>query len=144
MIHTGNFIFFTRKNFGSHREISHLKFTILRGENRDDDLLRLVFFRRFARTLALKGMQVLAHPSNLVMPYCQNAMVTRCLENRIFAVTANRIGVEKRGEDDFTFTGASQITGHDGKVLSSAPVDRTHIATVEIDVKLADNKNINV
>ncbi len=101
------------------------------------------FFPEVCRTLALKGMQVLAHPSNLVMPYCQNAMVTRCLENRIFAVTANRIGVEKRGEDDFTFTGASQITGHDGKVLSSAPVDRTHIATVEIDVKLADNKNIN-
>ncbi|PKP22494.1 MAG: acyltransferase [Bacteroidetes bacterium HGW-Bacteroidetes-21] len=100
-------------------------------------------FPEVARTLALQGMQVLAHPSNLVMPYCQAAMVTRCLENRIFAVTANRIGNEKRGDDDFTFTGASQITATDGKILSSAPVDKSHVSVVEIDVSKADHKMIN-
>jgi Predicted amidohydrolase len=100
-------------------------------------------FPEVCRTLALQGMQVLAHPSNLVMPYCQKAMVTRCLENRIFAVTANRIGTEKRGEDNFTFTGASQITATDGTILSSAPTDQTVIAVVEIDERQADNKWIN-
>jgi predicted amidohydrolase len=100
-------------------------------------------FPETCRTLALQGMQVLAHPSNLVMPYCQKAMVTRCLENRIFAVTANRIGNEKRGDDDFTFTGASQITGTDGTILSSAPVDKPHVSVVEIDEKQADDKMIN-
>lgn len=100
-------------------------------------------FPEVCRTLALQGMQVLAHPSNLVMPYCQNAMVTRCLENRVFAVTANRIGNEKRGDDDFTFTGASQITGTDGKILSFAPIDKPHVSVIEIDEKLADNKMIN-
>lgn len=100
-------------------------------------------FPEVCRTLSLKGMQVLAHPSNLVMPYCQSAMVTRCLENRVFAVTANRIGTEQRGEDNFTFTGASQITGIDGKILSSAPIDKSHAAVVEIDENLADNKMIN-
>lgn len=100
-------------------------------------------FPEVTRTLALKGMQVLAHPSNLVMPYCQSAMVTRCLENRIFAVTANRIGNEKRGKDNFTFTGASQITGHDGKIFSFAPTDKPHVSIVEIDESLANNKMIN-
>lgn len=100
-------------------------------------------FPEVSRALTLKGMQVLAHPSNLVMPYCQSAMVTRCLENRIFAVTANRIGYEQRGEDNFTFTGASQITGTDGKILSSAPTDKPYVSVVEIDETLADNKMIN-
>ena len=50
-----------------------------------------------ARSLALAGAQLIAHPSNLVMPYCPDAMVTRCLENKIFSATANRIGSENRG-----------------------------------------------
>jgi predicted amidohydrolase len=100
-------------------------------------------FPETCRTLALKGAQVIAHPSNLVMPYCQGAMVTRCLENRIFAVTANRIGTEKRGEDEFTFTGASQITAPEGKILASAPDNKVHVSVIEIDEKQADNKWIN-
>jgi len=100
-------------------------------------------FPEVCRTLALKGAQVIAHPSNLVMPYCQNAMVTRCLENRVFAVTANRIGNEKRGEDEFTFTGISQITSFDGKILSFAPENEIAVSILEIDEKQANNKMIN-
>lgn len=100
-------------------------------------------FPEVSRTLALNGAQIIAHPSNLVMPYCQQAMVTRCLENRIFAVTANRIGNEKRGKDDFTFTGGSQITSFDGKILSSAPKDKIFVDVVEIDIIKANNKMIN-
>ena len=100
-------------------------------------------FPEVCRTLALQGTQVLAHPCNLVMPYCQSAMITRCLENGIFAVTSNRIGNEKRGEDNFVFTGASQITGNDGEILFSAPIDQPHVSIVEIDEKAANNKMIN-
>lgn len=100
-------------------------------------------FPEVCRELTLQGMQVLAHPSNLVMPYCQRAMVTRCLENKIFAITANRTGIEIRGEDNFTFTGASQITAPDGEILASAPVDQSSISLVEIDATKALNKNIN-
>jgi predicted amidohydrolase len=100
-------------------------------------------FPEVCRTLALKGMQVLAHPANLVMPWCQTAMVTRCLENRIFAVTANRTGMEQRGEDKYAFTGQSQITGPDGTVLSSASPDKPHVSVIGINEKLADNKMIN-
>src|SRR3989338_3591320 len=100
-------------------------------------------FPEVSRTLALSGAQIITHPSNLVMPYCQQAMVTRCLENRVFAVTANRIGNEKRGKDNFTFTGGSQITSFDGKILSSAPKDKTSIGIVEVDIGKANNKMLN-
>ncbi len=53
------------------------------------------FFPESARTLALRGAQIIAHPSNLVLPYCQTAMFARCLENRVFAVTTNRYGAEE-------------------------------------------------
>jgi predicted amidohydrolase len=100
-------------------------------------------FPETARTLALLGADIIAHPANLVLPYCQKAMVTRCLENRVFAITSNRIGQEKRGEDDFSFTGASQITSYDGSILSSAPIDQIYVDLVDIDIKNARNKKLN-
>jgi len=100
-------------------------------------------FPEVTRTLTLKGAQIIAHPSNLVMPYCQSAMVTRCLENRVFAVTANRIGRETRGDDDFTFTGRSQITCVTGNILLSGPIAAMCANTIDIDIHHADNKSIN-
>jgi predicted amidohydrolase len=100
-------------------------------------------FPEVCRVLALEGAQVIAHPSNLVMPFCQQAMITRCLENRIFAITANRIGTELRGDDEYKFTGGSQITSYNGTILSSASIDTSCIDFVEVDVTLADNKMIN-
>lgn len=100
-------------------------------------------FPETARTLALKGADIIAHPANLVMPYCQRAMVTRCLENRLFAVTANRIGTEHRGDDKFTFTGGSQITAFNGEILSAAAADKEFIGIVDIDIQKARDKNLN-
>jgi predicted amidohydrolase len=101
------------------------------------------FFPETIRSLALLGADIIAHPANLVLPYCQNAMITRCLINRVFAVTSNRIGNEVRGEDNFTFTGGSQITSYKGEVLSSAPKEKPFVDFVEIDVKQARDKNLN-
>ena len=101
------------------------------------------FFPETIRSLALLGADIIAHPANLVLPYCQNAMTTRCLINRVFGVTSNRIGTEVRGEDNFTFTGGSQITAYNGEVLSSAPKDKPHIDFVEIDVTQSRDKNLN-
>ena len=100
-------------------------------------------FPESIRSLALLGADIIAHSANLVLPYCQNAMVNRCLENRVFGITANRIGIEKRGEDEFKFTGGSQITSFDGKVLSSAPVNDISVDIVEIDISKARNKSLN-
>ncbi len=99
-------------------------------------------FPEAARSLALLGAQVIAHPANLVLPYCQEAMKTRCLENRVFAVTANRIGRERRGEEDLVFTGMSQITGCSGEVLYRAHADTIEIKTLDIDPNTANDKRV--
>lgn len=100
-------------------------------------------FPETARSLALAGAQIIAHPSNLVMQYCQRAMYCRSVENRVFTVTANRIGTETTGGRTLTFTGASQMLSPDGETLSRAPVDRPYLAVANIDPALADSKRLN-
>jgi predicted amidohydrolase len=100
-------------------------------------------FPESARILALKGADVLCHMANLVLPYCQTAMVTRCLENRVFAITANRTGMESRGGRELHFTGASQITGPDGAILHQAGKSAEEVGSAEIDVDRARHKRLN-
>ncbi len=97
-----------------------------------------------ARLLALQGAQLLLHPANLVQPYCQDAMVTRCLENRVFAVTANRVGTDAKPDGaNITFTGRSQVVDPEGNVVARASNDETAVLTVDIDPRLADDKQVN-
>jgi|YNPNPStandDraft_1061719.scaffolds.fasta_scaffold03150_9 predicted amidohydrolase len=98
------------------------------------------FFPEAARTLALAGAQVIAHPADLMLPYCQAAMVTRCLENHVYAITANRFGTEELNGTTLTFTGASQILDITGRVLQAAPASGECVALCEIEPALADNK----
>ena len=100
-------------------------------------------FPETARTLALKGAQIICHPSNLVMSYCQTAMFTRALENHVFTITANRTGVEKRGDKELTFTGESVIVNTRGKYLCRGGKDTEEICIAEIDPSEALNKNIS-
>ena len=101
------------------------------------------FFPEAMRVLSLKGADIICHCSNLVLPYCQNAMVTRCLENHVFAITANRTGVEKRMGMSIRFTGKSQITGPDGKILAAANQVQETVRIVDINPLISRNKNIN-
>ena len=98
------------------------------------------YFPESARTLALRGAQIIAHPSNLVLPHCQTAMVTRCLENRVFAITTNRYGTETLGEKSLTFTGASRLMSPVGVRLVQALVAGACVLLAEIDPAAADNK----
>ncbi|RLB22240.1 MAG: acyltransferase [Deltaproteobacteria bacterium] len=100
-------------------------------------------FPESARILALKGAQIVCHPANLVLPYCQYAMPVRCLENRIFSITANRVGTEQRGQKPpLTYTGRSIIVDPLANVL--AQLDDTEVGTakVEIDPEKASDKKI--
>jgi predicted amidohydrolase len=101
------------------------------------------YFPESARTLALKGAQIIAHPANLVLPNCPDCMPTRCLENRVFAATANRTGIEDRGGHSLRFIGKSQITSPKGEILYRASPDQAAIAVVELEVSLADDKDLN-
>jgi len=100
------------------------------------------YFPESARTLVLKGAQLIAHPSNLVLPHCPNSMPTRCLENRVFAATANRIGTEDRGVSSLTYIGQSQITSPRGEILHRSPSDKVEIVVKDIDLSVTDNKNV--
>lgn len=97
-------------------------------------------FPEVCRVLALKGAQIICHPSNLVLSYCQPAMVTRCVENRVFAITANRTGTEQRDDRKLTFTGRSQILGPEGEILASASTDKDEVKVVEISPGRAEDK----
>jgi predicted amidohydrolase len=94
--------------------------------------------------LALNGAEVIAHPSNLVLPHCPEAMVTRCLENRIFGVTANRTGSEARGgKPPLTFIGQSEIVTPRGQILHRAGRDQDELTIVEIEPAEARSKRLN-
>lgn len=102
------------------------------------------FFPESARTLALKGADIIAHPSNLVLPHCPDAMATRCLENRVFSITANRTGREERGgKDRLVFIGSSEIVDPSGKVLYRASKDKEEFGYVEINPADARDKDLN-
>jgi predicted amidohydrolase len=97
-------------------------------------------FPEVARMLSLKGADILCHPSNLVLDWCQQAMVTRCLENAVFAVTANRIGADVRPQGELKFTGKSQVTAPKGKIVYRAAPDKKELYIAEIDLSFARNK----
>ncbi len=97
-------------------------------------------FPETARTLALLGADVLCHPANLVLPYCQRAMVTRCIENRVFAVTANRVGTEERAGQSWTFTGQSEIVAQNGEILAKAAPEGEAVIVADIAHEEARNR----
>jgi len=101
------------------------------------------WFPEAARTLALKGADIICHPANLVLSGCQKAMVTRSLENAVYSVTANRIGAEARnGKEELRFTGNSQVTDPEGQVILVLESNKERIEVVDIDIEKARDKSI--
>ena len=98
-------------------------------------------FPESARTLMLKGASILVHPSALVLPWCQQAMLTRSLENRVFSITSNRTGTEVNGEKEFQFTGMSQVTSPLGEILFRLEKDEETVKLVDIETDKANDKN---
>ena len=99
-------------------------------------------FPESARILAVKGAQIICHPSNLVLPYCPRAMMTRCIENGVFAITTNRVGNEARAGLDLTFIGLSQVVAPRGDILTRASEKEEVVSVVDIDPSLADDKMV--
>lgn len=100
-------------------------------------------FPEACRSLALAGAQIIGHPANLVLPFCQDAMVTRSIENRVFTITANRIGKEKLGKNELSFTGISQITDPSGEIRYRGPENKATVHIMAISPEKALNKKIN-
>jgi len=70
-------------------------------------------------------------------------MITRCLENRVFSATADRIGEEYRGGMDLRFIGASEIVTPTGKILCRLGDHDSSISVAEVDLSQADHKQLN-
>lgn len=101
------------------------------------------YFPEAARSLALQGADVIAHPSNLVLPHCPDSMPIRARENHVYTITANRYGSEEKEGEELTFIGLSEICGPDGTILRRAGRTETVIGAATLDLDTVRNRSIN-
>jgi predicted amidohydrolase len=97
-------------------------------------------FPEVTRTLALKGADLVAHPTNFPMAAkVQTEVITlaRAAENRIYLLTANRVGKERSGE----FCGWSQIVDPFGRRLAEAGETEEALLVADVDIEKARDKN---
>ena len=96
------------------------------------------------RELALRGADIVCHPSNLVIPgKAQVGTQIRAFENRIFVITANRVGNERRSQkDNFKYTGRSQIISPLMEKLAFASSTEAIAKVAKLDLSKSRNKNV--
>jgi predicted amidohydrolase len=97
-------------------------------------------FPEVTRTLALKGADIVAHPTNFPMAAkLQTELITvaRAAENRIYLLTANRVGKERWGE----FCGWSQIVDPFGKRLAEAGETEEALLVADVELEKARDKD---
>jgi len=99
-------------------------------------------FPESARSLALEGAQIIAHAVNLVLPWCQKAMLTRSLENGVFSATANRTGEDRIGDKALNFTGMSQIVDTKGQIIHRMDNSEESVYVTDINPQESENKNV--
>ena len=100
-------------------------------------------FPEAARTLALKGADLIVCPSNLVTPIWDKVMPARAVENKVYLAVANRIGRERVGDEELFFNGGSTIYGYNGERLAKAGIDEEKIIIAEINPSRARKKSFN-
>ena len=97
-------------------------------------------FPEVTRTLALKGADIVAHPTNFPMAAkVQTEVITlaRAAENRIYLLTANRVGKERWGE----FCGWSQIVDPYGRRLAEADETEEALLVADVEIEKARDKD---
>jgi predicted amidohydrolase len=101
------------------------------------------YFPEAVRTLALQGAELVLHPSNLILPHCPEAMRTRCLDSRVYAATADRVGTEPGGDRPLTFIGSSQVVSPRGEVLVRLGRKAEGVGAVSVELSGARDKRLN-
>lgn len=90
-----------------------------------------VEFPEAARTLALRGAELIAVPTALMQPYgwiAEHVLPARAWENQVFVAYANRCG----REDDLDYCGASCVIAPDGSELARAgPGEELLVAEID-------------
>lgn len=98
-------------------------------------------FPEIARSYALAGADLLAHPTNwpsAVPSVGEFVTLTRAFENRVFLLTADRVGREGWAE----YGGWSQIVDPLGRRLAKAEEGKESLVTAQIDVREARVKDL--
>jgi predicted amidohydrolase len=97
-----------------------------------------------ARSLGLKGADIIALPTNWPTGAdisADNLCIARAVENKVFVITANRVG----SENGYAFIGKSKIISPSGQVLDGAPGAEETVLVAELDLSVARNKrNVTV
>jgi predicted amidohydrolase len=97
-------------------------------------------FPEVTRTLALRGADIVAHPTNFPMAAkIQTELITvaRAAENRIYLLTANRVGKERWAE----FCGWSQIVDPYGTRLAEAGESEEALLVADVEIEKARDKD---
>lgn len=98
-------------------------------------------FPEVTRVLAIKGAQIVAHPTNwpvLALPTAAFVTRARAYDNRVVLATANRYGVDGWGE----FCGHSQIVSLDGERLAQAGGDEDALLFADVELPRASDRVI--
>jgi predicted amidohydrolase len=97
-------------------------------------------FPEAGRVLKLKGVQLLAIPTNFPVgsDVWQHTPQVRASENHFHVVVADRVGQER----GFRFVGHSQIVDFTGKVLAEAGETEETILFAELDLLAADRNRV--
>ena len=97
-------------------------------------------FPEVTRTLALRGADLVALPTNFPMAArVQTELITvaRAAENRVYLLTANRVGKERWGE----FCGWSQIVDPYGTRLAEAGESEEALLVADVELEKARDKD---
>ena len=100
------------------------------------------YFPEAARSLALQGADVIAHPSNLVRKDCPRSMPIRALENHVYTITSNRTGTETANGEPLTFIGQSRACSPDGQVIAESDRFAAELLTFEIEPGTSRDRQI--
>ena len=98
-------------------------------------------FPESARTMALKGADVILLPTNWpkgAEQFAEFLVNARGLENHVFSVAVNRVGIGR----GFRFIGRSRIADPSGRTLALASADEEEVIFAEIDPSAARDKHI--
>lgn len=103
-----------------------------------------------ARILTLKGAELIVDLTNLVTsgfhsdklsnPQCEYMLSTRALENKVWLVVANKVGLEAKS---VVYCGKSCVIAPDGSIVRIASSYKQEIVYGEIDLNISKLKQIN-
>lgn len=97
-------------------------------------------FPEIWRIMALKGTDIIAHPSNLVTYKAFKVVPAQAVMNRFFIFTTNRIGSER----DVSFSGRTFAVDPEGEIISEASANNQELLFTEINPLDARNKMITL